>query len=460
MLFDETPYSSYDNSEQKAQKAFELYEDGKISQAITELNDAIEINPSNGVLHFNKALALDSLNQYDEAVNEYETSLALNPCDLEILNSLAVDYTRLSQYDLAISTFERIEELDPNFEPSYCNRIITYTEMGLHEQAEQMFYLAQQIDPDCALCYYNIGNSLFARGEYKKAIHCWLKTAKLEPAHPQINYHIAQALWAEDEIVRSREHFLKELRINPGDVEAIIDFGLFLLERGETEAAKEKFNRALELKPDEALAIFYLAEIALSAGDQKKAGDLYRHAMARDGCLPGPRYRLACLSMAQEDFQAAKTFLVSEVKLAADNAEALVSMASMFLVLAEQSHIKLSDAFDYAVNCLLRATDIDPCDADAQYYLGLANAMDGRFEDAVEFFSHALDIHPQHVLAIRDLAITHLAMNQLNEASDTIDKGVVVVGDRSELKTIRSKIRRAQIARQLADLFHPSRRQR
>ena len=35
MIFDEQPYSSYDSSEEKV-KAFELYEDGKITQAISE----------------------------------------------------------------------------------------------------------------------------------------------------------------------------------------------------------------------------------------------------------------------------------------------------------------------------------------------------------------------------------------------------------------------------------------
>ncbi len=89
------PYSSYDSSEQKAQKAFELYEDGKITQAISELNDALEVNPASCSLHFNKALALDSLSKFEDAIANTRRRLALNPCDLEILNSLAVDYTRI-----------------------------------------------------------------------------------------------------------------------------------------------------------------------------------------------------------------------------------------------------------------------------------------------------------------------------------------------------------------------------
>ncbi|MGB7581483.1 MAG: tetratricopeptide repeat protein, partial [Sedimentisphaerales bacterium] len=119
MIFDEQPYESFDGGEQKAQKAFELYEDGKVIQAITELNDALETNPANCALHFNKALSLDSLGKFEEAIADYEAALALNPCDLEILNSLAVDYTRVGNYDLAIQTFEHIEGLDASFEPCY-----------------------------------------------------------------------------------------------------------------------------------------------------------------------------------------------------------------------------------------------------------------------------------------------------------------------------------------------------
>jgi len=43
MAFEDITYGPYDNSERKAQKAYELYEDGKISQAIVELEAAIEI---------------------------------------------------------------------------------------------------------------------------------------------------------------------------------------------------------------------------------------------------------------------------------------------------------------------------------------------------------------------------------------------------------------------------------
>jgi tetratricopeptide (TPR) repeat protein len=172
--------SCWDQAEQKAMQAYELYEDGKMNEALSAMNEALELNPANDRWHFNKALTLDAMERFEEAIGEYKAALELNGGDIEILNCLAVDYTRSGQYDMALDVFNQIEKIDSQFEPGYCNRIITYTEMGNYEMAEQMFYLAQQINDTCPLCFYNIGNSFYIQGNYKKAVWCWQRTAAIE----------------------------------------------------------------------------------------------------------------------------------------------------------------------------------------------------------------------------------------------------------------------------------------
>ena len=440
MLFDDMEFGFYDKSEQSAHRAFELYEDGQMAQALAELDTALEVNPASSSLHFNKALTLDSMNRFSDAVDEYETALQLSPNDLEILNALAVDYTRTGQYDRAIQSFEYIQSLDPKFEPCYCNRIITYTEMGQYELAEQMFYLAQQIEPDCALCYYNIGNSLFARGQRGKAIRCWRRTAELEPSHPQINYRIAQAYWAEGEHTAAREHFLSELRVNPGDIEVIEDFGLFLLELGEVESAKEKFNRILELKPGHALALFYLGEIAFDSGCYDKAAALYTEAAQKDQKLPGPRYRLAQCAMMKTEKSQAGSYLAAELALDIEDANTLVSMASMFLTL---------DDVDRGINCLLRALNMDKGNAEAYYYLGLAHISKIRLETAEEFFLQSLDINPRHVGALKASAHVNVAMGRPDIAAVRIAQARALSPNDRELVAFARRLQLSKIPRRV-----------
>jgi len=432
MLFEDMEFGSYNNAEHKARKAYELYEDGMMTQALTELEQALEINPANSAWHFNKGLTLDAINRFEEAIAEYETALELSPNDLEILNSLAVDYTRTGQYDRAIRTFEYVEQLDPKFEPGYCNRIITYTEMNLHDLAEQMFYLAQQIEPDCALCFYNIGNSLYARGEYKKAIRCWLKTAELEPAHPQINYRIAQAYWSDGDPCLAQEHFLVELRSNPGDIEVILDFALFLLELGDIESSKEKFNRILELDPEFAPAAFYLGEIAFDHNDFPQAETLFEEALNRDPGLPGPHYRLAQCALANKRPRETRAYLLAELELDIEDAGTLVSMGSMFLRLGDNDH---------AMHCLLRATNLDASSTDAFYYLGVTAANKGHLDDAAQFFSHALELDGDYLGALRDSAFTYLAAGRTEEAAERVTRARALLPGDCELRMLDYSIR-------------------
>ena len=389
MLFDDDVESGpYDRAENSARRAYELYEDGKMAQALVELEQALEINPTNSAWRFNKGLTLDAINQFQEAIVEYETALELTPDDLEILNALAVDYTRVGLYDRALQTFEYVQGLDPKFEPCYCNRIITYAEMGQHDMAEQMFYLAQQIDEDCALCYYNIGNSLFARGEFKKAVRCWVRTADLEPTHPQINYRIAQAYWSDGDPARARAA-LPDRAAPPTPAMSTSSWisRCFSSRPAISKPRRRSATGSCELNPDFAPALFYLGEMTLDQGDSDRAAGLFEEALKRDATLAGPHYRMAQCLLATQQHEKVKAHLLAELEREIEDANALISMASMFLTIKDPEH---------ATQCLLRAVGLDMRSADAYHYLGVTAANQGQLVDADRFLAHALDLNPKH----------------------------------------------------------------
>jgi len=401
----------WDLAEQKAMKAFELYEDGQMNKALSAMNEALDINPANDRWHFNKALTLDAMERFEEAIEEYKLSLNLNPEDVETLNCLAVDYTRTSQYDLALEIFEQIEKNAPDFEPCYCNRIITYTEMGNYDMAEQMFYLAQQINDACPLCFYNIGNSFFIQENYRKAVWCWEKTAFIEPNHPQINYHIAQVYWNLGEKELAHKYFIEELRKNPGDKEVVFDFGLFLLSCGDTILAAEKFHRILEIEPQNASAIFYLGEIELNAGRKNEAAELYFQAVKLDRNMAGPRFRLAQFAYERGDTEQASLLLSAELELDVGRPEVLETMGVMMMELGQM---------DYATHCFLRVSELSPVNATNYFYLGKTLAARGEMEDAEQFLDYALELDTSNYELVRGVLLAYLSMRKPQKVLDTM----------------------------------------
>lgn len=410
--FEHSGDNFWEQAEQKAVKAYELYEDGKMSEALCAMNEALDINPANDRWHFNKALTLDAMERFDEAIEEYKLALNLNSQDIETLNCLAVDYTRTSQYDLALDIFEQIQKINPDFEPGYCNRIITYAEMGNYEMAEQMFYLAQQINDSCPLCFYNIGNSFFIQGNYKKAISCWERTAYIEPNHPQINYHIAQGYWNLGDKELARKYFIQELRKNPGDREVIFDFGLFLLGCGDTVCAAEKFRRILEIEPHSASAVFYLGEIELNAGRTKQATDFYLQAMQLDRNMAGPRFRLAQFAYERGEKEEAFSLLASELELDVNRPEVLGAMGIMMMEMRQM---------DYATHCFLKVTELEPQNALNYFHLGKVLAARGEMDDAEQFLDYALELDPANYQLLKNVLLAYLACQMPQKVLDTIE---------------------------------------
>ena len=140
----------------------------------------------------------------------------------------------------------------------------------------------------------------------------------------------------------------------------------------------------------------------------------------------------------------ARAYLVSELKLALEDANTLVSMGSMFLAIGD---------IGYATRCLLKAVEIDSANADAYYYLGVISATKGEFKDAAELFSHTLDIKSDYIPALRDLASVYLTMGKLSDAAERIGKARALDGDDPHLKKVERTIIAARISSRIINSF-------
>jgi tetratricopeptide (TPR) repeat protein len=146
--------------------------------------------------------------------------------------------------------------------------------------------------------------------------------------------------------------------------------------------------------------------------------------------------------MMKDQKQKAKIYLLSELGLDPEDADALVSMASISLTLGD---------LELSTHCLLRAVDIDRANADAYYYLGVVTANRGRLEESVEFLAQALQAKPDHIAALRDLASVYLALGRLADARETINRAETLPGDDANLKALARRIYLAQKMERIKD---------
>jgi tetratricopeptide (TPR) repeat protein len=124
-----------------------------------------------------------------------------------------------------------------------------------------------------------------------------------------------------------------------------------------------------------------------------------------------------------------------------DDAGTLVSMGSMFLSMGDP---------DYATQCLLRATGLDKTNADAYYYLGLAAAGKGYFDDAAKFLARALNIDAAHVGALKDCPLAHLAAGDTERATDQIARSRAALPKDSDLRMLDYSVRLTRLIDRLS----------
>jgi len=135
---------------------------------------------------------------------------------------------------------------------------------------------------------------------------------------------------------------------------------------------------------------------------------------------------------------------VTELELDVDDANTLTSMGSMFLTMGDP---------DYATQCLLRATGIDKHNADAYYYLGIAAANKGYYEDSARFFGRAIELNAVHPGALKDAALAYLAAGDTTRAAEQIACARAALPANSELRAIDYGIRLTRLADRLGRIL-------
>lgn len=119
-------------------------------------------------------------------------------------------------------------------------------------------------------------------------------------------------------------------------------------------------------------------------------------------------------------------FRAQAAQLMIDHATTQPAAGATTQVASPMPTTRPADFYAQALDLYHQAIDIEPRDADAQYYL--AHLLDGlgRSEEAVEHYQAALDAYPRHAAALETLAARALQKNQYADASGYLQRLVAI----------------------------------
>ena len=146
------------------------HEEGRIGEAITAYQKAIESDPGFSIAYNNLGNAYADLNQYDKAIDAYLKAIERDPNYADYYKNLGNTYIDLNQYDKAIGAYLKANEIDPEDANAYFNLGSTYIDLNQYNKAISAFQRAVELAPHDARGYYMLGQLYFyAQNDLSKA---------------------------------------------------------------------------------------------------------------------------------------------------------------------------------------------------------------------------------------------------------------------------------------------------
>ena len=174
------------------------------------------------------------------------------------------------------------------------------------------------------------------------------------------------------------------------DPEALLRTGQRWLDAGNARAAVESFRRLVAAAPD-SRSHYYLGVALLQDGQSEEAVDALRRAEALAE-TPNPALALSLGTALLRSGEAGAAVLVLE-----EGAKHFPRAAPILIQLGYTHYTRLDGVSARAV--LRRARAVAPNNAQAPFYLGLAEAALGALEPAAEAFAKAVILDPRNVEA-------------------------------------------------------------
>ncbi len=154
---------------------------GKLDEALAELNRALSIDPYCFEAHYNLGNLYREQGAFNEAIDSYKKTLEINPDFAEAHNNLGMTYGKKGLLDKAISEFNSALAINPTLVDAHYNRGTAYGRKGELEKALSDLKEELVMHPDNARAHFNLGTVYLKKGMGNEAIAQFKRAIAIDP---------------------------------------------------------------------------------------------------------------------------------------------------------------------------------------------------------------------------------------------------------------------------------------
>ncbi len=420
-------------------------------KALNHFETVVKLSNDDATSWFYLANCYDKLGDLISAKNAYIKVIDLRSEYIDAYKSLCVVLLKLNQNSEAIAFAARATIYDSN---DYIYDFVigtAYMKVKEFGKSIEPFKRAIEKAPDNASLYNSLGTAYMATGSPENAINCYEKSLELEPDNPMSYFNIGSLYQIQQNHEKACEYLKKATEIDEEDESFKVAYAMSLVKSEQFEKAIEIYKKLLVHHPEKEnykynLVTCYeaigeiqtairmlegmvylnqkfilpaqkLANLYVKTNQLTKAKEIYDNILLKNKPTAEIMHQYAILSSSLCDTDTAEKMLKKVIKMNPEIAKAHKDLAIIYLN---------KRLFDWADDEFKTAMKLQPNDFEIIFEYGNFLYSISKNNEAERYYTEALEIEPENILALTFMALNKLVLNQLDDAKEYIMKALKV----------------------------------
>lgn len=242
-------------------------QNGRPAVALEQFTKAIDADPHQAAVYFNRGTAQQQLDRPEDALRSYDQALTIKPDYAESYCNRGLVLAQLENWEAAMASYARALALKPDFAQAHFNRGVACEKLERCEEALAAYDAAVSLEPDFAEAHCNQGRMLARLDRWAPALASYDKAVAIKPKFAEAHFNRGLVLSKLMRADAALAAFDRAIALRAGFAEAHYNRGLVLANLMQIDAALAGYDTAIALRPGYVEAHQNRAWLRLLSGD-------------------------------------------------------------------------------------------------------------------------------------------------------------------------------------------------
>jgi tetratricopeptide (TPR) repeat protein len=223
----------------------------------------LRADSSDGEVYLLLGIAQVAQGKLEDAITSYQRAVELRPDAGGAFLNLADALQRKNQHEQAAACLQECLRRIPAFPDAHYNLGNVLQSLGRLEEAADHYRQAAKLRPDFAEAHNNLGGTYLLLEKTDEAVASFQNALRLRSNYPEVLHGLGGALRDRNQVAEGARCYQRALQLRPDYAAAHNGLGEAFIELGEPQKAQFHFRRALTNNPNPFRPLFNLAKNGL-----------------------------------------------------------------------------------------------------------------------------------------------------------------------------------------------------